>query len=136
MAIYRCAACGAVNRIAREALSPACSRCRRALDTSGAPQPVDAAGLASALLSSPAPVLVDFAPPGAACSCLDPLAIACAGRLVCLRVDSGREPAAVAAFSAERAPAVALFRRGHAVERAAPAPRDLVRWLALAEQAP
>ncbi|HET9595409.1 MAG TPA: thiol reductase thioredoxin [Anaeromyxobacteraceae bacterium] len=130
MGIYRCAACGAVNRVSDDASAPACTRCRRALDTSGAAQPVDAAALASAVLASPAPVLVDFTPPGAVCSCLDAVSGGCAGRVVCLRVDTGREPAAVAAFEVGVPPEVVLFRRGHAaLRRGAPAPGDLERWL-------
>jgi thioredoxin-like negative regulator of GroEL len=92
---------------------------------------VDAAALASAVLASPAPVLVDFTPPGAVCSCLDAVAGGCAGRVVCLRVDTGREPAAVAAWKVGVPPAVVLFRRGRAALRSgAPAAADLERWLA------
>jgi thioredoxin 2 len=130
MRIYRCAACGAVNRVSDDAGPPACTRCRNALDTSGAAQPVDAVALASCVLASPAPVLVDFTPPGAVCSCLDAVAGGCAGRVVCLRVDTGREPAAVAAWMVGVPPAVVLFRRGHAaMHSGAPAPGDVERWL-------
>jgi hypothetical protein len=130
MPIYRCAACGAVNRVWDDASAPACTRCRRALDMSGAAQPVDAVALASAVLASQAPVLVDFTPPGAVCSCLDAVAGGCAGRVLCLRVDTGREPAAVAAWKVGVTPAVVLFRRGHAaLRRGAPTPGELERWL-------
>jgi hypothetical protein len=131
MRIYRCAACGAVNRVCDDASAPGCTRCRRALDTSGAAQPVDAAALASAVLASPAPVLVDFTSPGALCSCLDAVAGGCAGRVVCLRIDTGREPAALATWKVGVPPAVMLFRRGGAsVRSGSPGPADLERWLA------
>ncbi len=132
MGIYRCAACGAVNRSERlDAAS--CGRCRSALDRSGAPQTVDAAALVALIFSSPAPVLVDFAAPGAACTCLDGLAHGCAGEVLCLRVDTVREPAAAAAYLVEGSPALVLFERGNEVARIASAApsAELSRWVEL-----
>ena len=132
MGIYRCAACGAVNRSERfEADS--CERCRSTLDRSGAPQTVDAASLVALIFSSPAPVLVDFAAPGSACSCLEGLAHSCAGEVLCLRVDTIREPAAAAAYRVEGSPALVLFERGSEVARIASAApsAELSRWVGL-----
>ncbi|GEJ59433.1 thiol reductase thioredoxin [Anaeromyxobacter diazotrophicus] len=138
MGIYRCAACGAVNRSAAGA-GARCERCRAALDTSGAPQHVDAAALVTLIASSPAPVLVDFAAPGARASCLAEVASARAGELVCLRVDTAGEPAATAAYRVRQAPTVVLFARGAEVARFAPtapeAAGQVSRWVAQATRA-
>ena len=130
MGIYRCAACGAVNRSERlEAAS--CERCRSTLDRSGAPQAVDAAALVALIFSSPGPVLVDFATPGARCSCLEGLAHTCAGEVLFLRVDTIREPAAAAAYRVEGSPTLVLFERGSEVARIASAApiHELSRWV-------
>lgn len=137
MGIYRCAACGAVNRSAAGA-GARCERCRAALDTSGAPQRVDAAALVSLVASAPAPLLVGFAAPGARCACLDEVAPARAGDLLCLSVDTAREPAAAVAYSVHFTPTVVLFDRGAEVGRMgpgasggpAPAPDEVARWVA------
>ncbi len=131
MATYRCAACGAVNRIAAGAERPACPRCRCALDTSGAPQPIDAAALVSVILSSPAPVLVDFTAPGASGSCLEGVASERAGEVLCLRVDTASEPAAAAVWSVDRTPTLVLFAEGSEVSRLAATlpPAEISRWV-------
>ncbi len=135
MAIYRCAACGALNRIKLgETSGAACSRCRSALDVSGAPQPIDAAALVSAILSSPAPLLVGFAAPGSAsCASLDDLARTRAGQIVCLRVDAVAEPAAAVAYSVVELPQLLLFSEGAEVGRlpATLPARDIARWMAV-----
>jgi thioredoxin 2 len=142
MAIYRCAACGALNRpgpgsVRASGLGagstgrPTCATCRRPLDTSGLPQAVDAAALVSAIRSSPAPVLVDFSARGDTVPGVSAVAQAEAGRLVVLRVDPLREPAAVAAFSIAERHTLVLFRSGSEVARrcdAAPA-AEVQRWL-------
>ena len=48
--MYRRGACGALNRMANKGEgSPVCARCKASLDVTGAPQDVDAAGLARAV---------------------------------------------------------------------------------------
>lgn len=121
MAIYRCAACGAVNRFVDGVAPGACSRCRRPLDASGRPQAVDAAALVTALSASPAPVLVDFVGREAPEAELDGVARAYAGELVVLRVDPREEPAAVAAYGIGQTPTRVLFERGAEVCRGGPA---------------
>jgi hypothetical protein len=118
MATFRCAACGAVNRLAfgpPEAVP--CERCRRPLDLTGQPQPVDAAALVAAILACPSPVLVDFSGPGAASPALLAQARALAGSMLVLRVDPGAEPAATAAYAVPETPTLVLFAGGAEVAR-------------------
>jgi thioredoxin 2 len=140
MAIYRCAGCGAVNRTslaAGAASSQVCYRCRRLLDTTGKPQPVDAAALVTTLRSSPAPVLVSFAARESARPGLDGVARARAGELVVLRVDPGEEPAAAAAFSIGGIPTLVLFDGGSEVARRSDASpgTDVRAWVEAAASA-
>jgi thioredoxin 2 len=119
MGIYRCAACGAVNRSGGGA-GARCERCRAVLDTSGAPQRIDAAALVTLIASSPAPVLVEFAAPGTR-GRVGEVATVRAGELLCLQVDSAGEPAAMAAYGVGDAPTLVLFFRGEELARLAPA---------------
>jgi thioredoxin 2 len=133
MAIYRCATCGAVNRIVTSAGDPACARCRFALDTTGAPQRVDSASLVSAIISSPAPVLVEFTSPDAAAAELEDVAGARAGELLWLRIDARTEPAAAAAYRVQLLPTLMLFSAGSEVGRlTAGGLADASRWVAQA----
>ncbi|BDG08301.1 thioredoxin family protein [Anaeromyxobacter paludicola] len=129
MPVFRCTACGAVNRVGSPAGGSECARCKRALDVSGAPQEVDAASLVSALRSSPAPVLVDFSA-GEAPAELRRIARDQAGDLLVLTVDPGAEPAAARAYDVERSPTFILFSRGAEVRRAEALPPEgeLLRW--------
>lgn len=133
MPIFRCTACGAVNRVAPRAAAAECSRCKRALDVSGQPQGVDAAALVSTLLSSPAPVLVDFCSEVASAG-LDQLARDRAGDLLVLTVDPTEEPAAALAYGVDRVPTFILFSQGSEVQRTAqlPAEGELGSWIAAA----
>jgi thioredoxin 2 len=95
---FRCAACGAVQRLDEAGGTAAtCARCRRALATTGAPQRVDAAALVTALRAFPGLVLVHFAAdlPSPA---LARQAGALAGVLPVLSLDPSKEPAAAEAF--------------------------------------
>jgi thioredoxin 2 len=132
MAVYRCAGCGAVNRTPIERPAPqVCFRCRRLLDTSGRIQAVDAAALVSAIRSSHAPVLVDFAGRDAPRGAVDGLARARAGEILVLRVDPAEEPAAAQAYEILATPTLVLFQGGSEIARRADAPEpSAVRaWL-------
>lgn len=139
MAIYRCAGCGAVNRTTHATAAgtaQGCYRCRRLLDTTGKPQPVDAAALVTTIRSSPAPVLVSFAERSSARPALEGVARARAGDLVVLRVDPGEEPAAAAAFAINGQPTLVLFQDGSEVARRADvAASDVHAWVETAARA-
>jgi hypothetical protein len=89
---------------------------------------VDAAALVSAIVCCSEPVLVEFAPgPGDA----SPAPLAHAEHLVCLRVDTRREPAAAAAYHVEGHPTLVLFRAGREVGRLdRPCPEAVPAWIA------
>lgn len=127
LATYRCAACGAVNSLSAAAAGqPACVRCRRELDLSGRPQPVDAVALASAIRCSPAPVLVDFSGAGPAAPELVSQAGTLAGEVLVLHVDLSAEPAAAEAYRVAAGPTLVLFAEGaELARRAGPAWPDL-----------
>jgi len=130
MGFFRCAACGAINR-AETPTAVRCHRCRAPLNRTGAPQSIDGAALVALLLSSPAPVLVDFADAGGRSPALEAVARDAAGEVLCLRVDTTREPGAADAYAVRRAPALVLFDRGREIGRlpATVAAGELSRWV-------
>jgi thioredoxin 2 len=70
-----------------------CGRCKKPLHTAGAPQDVDAAGVARAIAPSPVPLLVDFwapwcGPVPVAAPIFDQVARQLAGERVVLKVDT------------------------------------------------
>jgi thioredoxin 2 len=133
--VFRCRACGAMNRIALVApgREPVCGRCKADLDTTGKPAEVDQEGLARAVAAAPVPVLVDFwAPWCAPCRSFAPVleryAREQAGRLVVLKVDTEAHPEAGARHAIQAIPTLVAFRGGREVERASGAlPLDDLR---------
>ncbi|MCO5166418.1 MAG: thioredoxin domain-containing protein [Planctomycetes bacterium] len=131
--VYRCPACGGINRVAAERAEdrPVCGRCRAALDLAGTPVDVDDDALERLIRGAPVPVLVDFhATWCGPCRMVAPvvadLARAHAGRLIVVKVDTDRHTRHAAQVGVRGVPTFAVFRGGAlaAVESGAlPRPR-------------
>jgi thioredoxin 2 len=135
--MFRCASCGAFNRVsAGHSGVPTCGRCKKDLDTSGAPQEVDANGYARAVASSPVPVLVDFWAPWCgpcrmAAPILDQVGRQKAGALVVLKVNTDEHPQPSAQLGIRGIPTFVVFKAGREAARQSgvlPAPQ-MTRWV-------
>jgi len=137
--MFRCSACGAFNRVPdqRPGGAPTCGRCKGALDLSGAPQAVDAAGFERTIANSPVPVLVDFWAPWCgpcrmAAPILEQVGREQAGRVVVLKVNTDEHPEPSAKLGIRGIPTFIVFKDG--AERARqsgvlPAPA-MAQWVA------
>jgi len=97
--------------------TPVCGRCKQRLETSGAPQSVQAAAFRAALDASPVPILVDFWAPWCgpcrlAAPVLDQIAGQNAGKVTVLKVNTDETPELSSEFRIQGIPAFVLFKNG------------------------
>lgn len=149
MGTFRCRSCGTLNRVRPEAAlaavaaaRPVCGRCRRPLELSGEPQPIDGAGLRAIVRDAPIPTLVDVwapwcGPCRAAAPVFEALGRRHAGRLLVLKLDSDEEHEEASALGIRAIPTFLLFRDGREVARHSGLMRleELERWVRAAETA-
>lgn len=135
---FRCAACGAHNRIgeAPGGTAPVCGRCQAPLDVSGSPQAVNGEELERAIAGSPIPVLVDFwapwcGPCRAAAPMLEEIGHARAGEVLVLKLDTQENPGGSGARGIRSIPTFVLHRGGTEIgRRVGLQPRaELEQWL-------
>jgi thioredoxin 2 len=137
--MFRCASCGAFNRVQQPRPTTgraACGRCHQGLELSGAPQPIQGEALWRAVMSSPVPILLDLwapwcAPCRAVAPTLDALGRAHAGRLLVLKLDTQEDPQTAGQLQVRGIPTFVVFSGGHEVARTSGLlPRtELERWV-------
>ena len=129
-----CPSCSKLNRIRADKLGsgPKCGHCKSALDTSGAPRPVDDAELSRLIRSSPVPVLVDFyadwcGPCRSLAPHLEQLGKNHPGALMVVKVDTERHQEHARQLGVQGIPALYLYRDGKVVEQTS-GMRPLAFW--------
>ena len=117
--VFRCGACGGINRVepARLRDGPRCGRCQSALALDGHPVEVSDEVLLRLIQSAPVPVLVDFfatwcGPCKMVAPFVDQLAGERAGRLIVVKVDTDRHQEVFGQLGARGVPTFALFQGG------------------------
>lgn len=120
--VFRCGACGGINRVAPDRLQdgPRCGRCQSALPLDGHPVEVSDELLGRLIQSAPVPVLVDFfatwcGPCKMVAPFVEQLAAERAGRLIVVKVDTDRHPHTFAQLGGRGVPTFALFQGGEPV---------------------
>lgn len=133
--MFRCASCGAFNRVGSSSGVPTCGRCKKDLDLSGAPQEVDAAQFERVVSGSPLPVLVDFWAPWCppcrmAAPILDKVGRELAGKAVVVKVNSDEHPEPSARLGIRGIPTFIVFRDGaeHARQAGLASAEQLRAW--------
>ena len=117
--VFRCAACGGVNRVREDGLSsqPTCGRCKAALDLTAKPADVSDDALEQLVRTSPVPVLVDFwapwcGPCRAVAPHLESLAKAQAGKLIIAKVNTDTHKRTAGTLGVQAIPTMAVYKDG------------------------
>jgi len=139
MAFFRCASCGAMNRVADDRVRehPVCGGCKAKLDANGGPQAVSGDAFDRAIAASPVPVLVDFwaewcGPCRMAAPVVAELGRRQAGKVLVLKVNVDEDQRAADRWRIRGIPAFVLFQGGQEVARRAglSSLTDLEAWVA------